>query len=131
MRAPVNRREVNVEIRPSGSRRGISMLAGVLLATVVVIAPVPAPVALAAGVAELGNKVVDKTIAAPGDTLVYSISYSCPSTGQGDTCEGATFSDPLPNLHVYGNTIEPVYVSSDFHRCLEQAVTGAAPRYSS
>ena len=91
------------------------MLAGVLLATVVVIAPVAAPVALAAGVAELGNKVVDKTIAAPGDTLVYSISYSCPSTGQGDTCEGATFSDPLPNfLDVYGNTIEPVYVSSGF-----------------
>ena len=107
---------MKTDIELSGSRRTIfGMLAGVLLAGTVVIAPVTARVASAAGVAELGNKVVDKSTAAPGDTLIYSINYSCPSTGQGDTCEGATFSDPLPNLlDVYGNTIEPVFVSSGF-----------------
>ena len=90
---------MKTDIELSGSRRTIfGMLAGVLLAGTVVIAPVTARVASAAGVAELGNKVVDKSTAAPGDTLIYSTNYSCPSTGQGDTCERATFSDPLPNL---------------------------------
>ncbi len=78
-----------MEVKLSGNRSGIiAMLAGAFLATVVVITPVAAPVAYALGVAELGNKVVDKSTAAPGDTLVYSINYSCPSTGQGDTCRG-------------------------------------------
>ncbi|MGB8861668.1 MAG: hypothetical protein WCC60_20605, partial [Ilumatobacteraceae bacterium] len=85
----------------SGARRGLfGMLAGLLLATVVVIAPIASPIASAAGTVTLLEKNVGPatTLAAPalpGTLLTYTISYDCSGTGAGDNCAGALITDTL------------------------------------
>ena len=102
--------------RSPRSRGIIGGLAAILLtSSVTVLAPVALSVVHAAASADLSNKVVDHSDAGPGDTLLYSIAYSCSGSAQGDNCAGATFADPLPNFtDVYGNSVEPQFVGATF-----------------
>jgi hypothetical protein len=120
----------------TAGRRGMSaLLAGVLLASMLVITPVAGRTASAlGGEALLGEKTVTPTTtleasAGPGDTLTYTINYGCSGTNDGDNCVGAVLSDTLPTFtDIYGDTSQLEFVSatltSDWG---SQSITGVAP----
>ncbi|MEQ1702211.1 MAG: hypothetical protein ABMA25_19025, partial [Ilumatobacteraceae bacterium] len=117
----------------SAARRGVfGMLAGLLLATVVVISPIATPIASAAGVVTLLEKNVEPTTtlgapAGPGDVLTYTISYDCSGIGAADNCTGAVITDTLPTFtDIYGNTNQLEFVSASTTVPSDWSVSGVS-----
>ncbi len=112
------------------------MLAGVLLATTFVVAPVAVPSASAAGIITLLEKNVAPTTtlaspALPGTVLTYTISYDCSGINIGDNCDGAVITDALPTFtDIYGAVQQLDFVSGSASVPGDwtfQGVSGAEP----
>ncbi|MDO8365075.1 MAG: SdrD B-like domain-containing protein [Actinomycetota bacterium] len=117
-------------------RAARALLAGALVATTVVVAPVAVPGASAAGIVTLVEKNVSPvtTLGSPayaGDTLSYTISYDCSGTNQGDNCTGAVLTDLLPSFtDINGATNQLEFVSASATTPSDwtfQGVSGTVP----
>lgn len=115
------------------------LIAGVLLASAVVVAPVAVPSASAAGTITLLQKNVAPTTTAgapglAGTQLTYTISYDCSGINVGDNCAGAVVTDVLPTFtDIYGNLNQLEFVSATASVPADwafQGITGAVPNLS-
>ncbi|MDQ2677701.1 MAG: hypothetical protein M3Y51_03080 [Actinomycetota bacterium] len=63
---------------------------------------------------QLTSKTTPQTTAAPGDQIQYAINYTCSNnTPASDTCDGATFRDPIPTFtDVFGQVAPLEFVAA-------------------
>jgi len=98
-------------------RRTTRLVAAVAAVIAVLITPMGMSVAGAVpgdALPQLTSKTTSQATASPGELIQYAINYTCSNnTPASDTCDGATFRDPIPTFtDVFGVTAPLEFVSA-------------------
>ena len=97
--------------------RAARLTAAIAAAIAVLLTPMGVPAVGAVpgdALPQLTSKTTSQATAAPGDLIQYAINYTCSNnTPASDTCDGATFRDPIPTfIDVFGETAPLEFVSA-------------------
>jgi protocatechuate 3,4-dioxygenase beta subunit len=118
----------NATVPTRRRRRWIThSLVAALVAGVVVSTGPATPVSAGLGELQLGDKIVDKATAQPGDTVIYTIPWTCFSNFVVD-CAGALIEDPVPTYtDVFGEVREYAVTATTNSAGWSNAITGTFP----